>query len=68
MSTDFRPTRAMLRIALLGLTVGWLAACDEEGPAEKAGEAIDNAVEDAGDAVEDAGDAIEDTADDATSQ
>lgn len=33
----------------------------EKGPAEKAGESIDNAVEKAGDQLEEAGDAIQDT-------
>jgi hypothetical protein len=50
---------------LLAMTVvaalagGWLAACDEEGPAERTGEKIDNAVEKAGDAIGDAGREIE---------
>lgn len=55
--------------ALIGLS-----ACQEKGPAEKAGENIDNAVEEmgdkienatdnAGDALEDAGDKIEDKTD-----
>ncbi len=33
-----------------------LAACDDDGAAENAGEAVDEAVEDAGDAIEDATD------------
>lgn len=33
-----------------------LSACKQDGPAEEAGEAIDNAVEDAGDKIEDATD------------
>jgi len=37
--------------AFIGLT-----ACQEKGPAEKAGENIDNAVEDMGDKIEDATD------------
>lgn len=37
-----------------------LAACEHEGPAERAGEKIDNAVENAGDAIEEAGDDIRD--------
>jgi hypothetical protein len=41
--------------AVLIPLAGALSACDE-GPAEEAGEAIDNAVDDAGDAVEDATD------------
>jgi len=43
-----------------------LSGCEEQGPAEEAGEEIDEAVEDAGeqidDAAEEAGDAVEDAA------
>lgn len=39
----------------------FLTACDNQGPAEEAGENIDDAVEDAGDSMEDAGDEVEDT-------
>lgn len=46
-------------------TAGVLTACDNDGPAEQAGEKIDNAVEHAGDKMEQAGDKIEDKADDA---
>jgi predicted small lipoprotein YifL len=57
--------------ALLLATVLGLAACQEKGPAEEAGENIDNALESMGDNIEDAtdsagdkleeaGDAIED--------
>ncbi|MGE9268079.1 MAG: hypothetical protein ACQKBY_08275 [Verrucomicrobiales bacterium] len=41
-------------ILLLGVVALTLSACEKKGPAEKAGEKIDEAVEDAGDAVEDA--------------
>jgi len=49
-----------LRSCLMGTAVlvplaGFLAACDD-GPAEDAGEAIDETAEEAGDAVEDATD------------
>jgi hypothetical protein len=49
-----------LRSRLMGLAVllplaGMLAACDD-GPAEDAGEAIDETAEEAGDAAEDATD------------
>jgi len=38
-----------------------LVGCDSnEGPAEKAGAKIDNAVEEAGDSIEEAGDKVED--------
>ncbi|MBL38527.1 MAG: hypothetical protein CMP07_08965 [Xanthomonadales bacterium] len=40
-----------------------LTGCEEQGPAEEAGEEIDEAVEDAGDAVEDAADEIEEETD-----
>lgn len=40
-----------------------LAACDTDGPAEEAGEDIDQAVERAGDKIENAGDRIEDRTD-----
>ena len=42
--------------AVLIPLAGTLAACDSEGPAEEAGETVDDAAEDAGDAVEDATD------------
>lgn len=42
---------------------GFLAACDDEGPMERAGEQADRAVEDVGDAVKDTGRAIERKAD-----
>lgn len=44
-----------------------LTGCEEQGPAEEAGEEIDEAVEDAGEeideAAEEAGDAVEEAAD-----
>ncbi len=41
----------------------FLTACDNQGPAEEAGENIDDAVDDAGDAAEEAGDEAEDAVD-----
>ncbi|WP_119677449.1 hypothetical protein [Indioceanicola profundi] len=56
----------MLRNALLGFSLLGaplvLAACEEQGPAEQTGEAVDNAVEDAGEQLEDAGEEVEDRA------
>jgi predicted small secreted protein len=47
----------------LGLTAAGLAACDEpDGPAEQAGEAVDNTAQRAGEAVEDAGERIQQNA------
>ena len=44
---------------LLVFAIAGLAAC-EKGPAEKAGESIDNAAKKAGDKMEDAGDKVKD--------
>ena len=51
---DWLRERLVWAVVLIPLA-GALAAC-EEGPAEQAGETIDDAAEDAGDAVEDATD------------
>jgi hypothetical protein len=46
------------------LLMGGVAACDDnDGPAEQAGEKIDEATEEAADAVEDAADEVEDATD-----
>lgn len=39
-----------------------LSGCERQGPAERAGENIDNAAEKTGDQIEKAGDAIQDSA------
>ena len=44
---------------ILGFAVAGLSACDK-GPAEKAGEKIDNAAKKVGDKVEEAGDKVKD--------
>ncbi|QIB67490.1 hypothetical protein G3T16_01580 [Kineobactrum salinum] len=54
----------LLRSSLLALTLafvggGFLTACEDQGPAEEAGERIDDAAEDASDAAEDAADEVE---------
>mgnify|MGYP007049512717 CR=1 FL=1 len=55
--------RAMRHLALalfLGLGTLGLAGCeDNEGPAEEAGEAVDDAAERAGDALENTGERIQ---------
>ena len=58
-----------IRVALLSLGLALsggmlLTGCDEQGPAEEAGEEIDEAVEEAGDKVEEAADKIEEETDD----
>jgi hyperosmotically inducible protein len=52
-------------VIVLSFSVAGLAACDK-GPAERAGEKIDNAAEKVGDKVEDVGDKVKDAAKDAT--
>ncbi|WP_018874001.1 hypothetical protein [Thioalkalivibrio sp. ALJ16] len=48
---------------MLALGGAALAGCDNQGPAEEAGENIDEAMEDAGDAMDDASDEMEETFD-----
>lgn len=42
-----------------------LSACEKDGPMERAGESVDEAVENTGDALDDAADNTEDAIDDA---
>jgi hypothetical protein len=51
-----------LTLVLLSLASGASISCSKEGPAERAGKAVDQAADDVGDAAEDAGDAIDDAA------
>ena len=52
--------KKMLFLLLLSVFLGF-SACENEGPAEKAGEKIDETVEKAGDKLEQAGDKAGDT-------
>jgi hypothetical protein len=55
-------TRGTALAAALALMAGFgVTACEEEGPAEEAGEAVDESAEDVGEALEDTGDKVEDT-------
>jgi hypothetical protein len=49
-------------VAVVIIFVLAFVACEQEGPAEKAGERIDEAVEEAGNEIEEAGDAVEEKA------
>jgi hypothetical protein len=49
-------------ISILILFVTAFVACEQQGPAEEAGEKIDEAAEEAAEKVEEAGDAMEETA------
>ncbi|AJY52436.1 MULTISPECIES: hypothetical protein [Halomonadaceae] len=52
-----------LAIALfMALMAGGLIACDDQGPAEEAGENIDDAAEDAGESMEELGEDMEESA------
>jgi hypothetical protein len=55
---------AIAAAIVLSFAVAGLTAC-EKGPAERAGEKIDNAAKKVGDKLEDAGDKIKDAAKDA---
>lgn len=57
--------KKLLLILCLGLAVAGTYACPDsnDGPAERAGEKIDDATEDVGDKMEDVGDKMEDAAD-----
>jgi len=56
----------LLVILLLAATIGvGVTGCEADGPAEEAGERIDNMAEDAQEEMEDAADDVEDAVDDA---
>lgn len=50
--TAFHAFSRLFMIAALLFSLAVAAGCDQEGPAEEAGEAIDNTVEDAGEAAD----------------
>ena len=54
--------RSIIAIAVASVTVALVGCHKEEGPAERAGKSIDNAVEQAGNKVENAGKDIQDSA------
>jgi hypothetical protein len=51
--------RGILSIILTGLLVTGLSACESEGPAEKAGKAMDEAASDVAEGAEEAKEAVE---------
>jgi hypothetical protein len=56
----------VLTILMAGvLGIGLSACMKEEGPAERAGKAVDNAVQEAGKKIEQAGEKVQDAAKDA---
>ncbi|GGY08389.1 hypothetical protein GCM10007160_39780 [Litchfieldella qijiaojingensis] len=51
--------------SMIALMLGGVVACDNEGPAEEAGENIDEAMEDAGESMEDLGEDVQESAEEA---
>lgn len=49
----------LITMMIMGTLVFALTGCEKKGPAEKAGEKIDNAVSDAGKQIQSAGDRVE---------
>jgi len=59
--TNFKKSAAI--VLAMGVLMAGLSGCKkEEGPAERAGKAVDNAVQDAGKKIEQAGEKIQDAA------
>ena len=54
------PTKSAAVLAAVFASALLLAACEKEGPMERAGKKVDNTVEKAGAKIEKAGDKIED--------
>lgn len=64
--TERNAFRMLSRALLLALGLsgfGLLAACEQQGPAEEAGEAVDETMEEAGDAMEETADELEESTD-----
>ncbi len=49
-------SRVLLTLLMAGGLVAIVSACEKKGKMEKAGESVDNAIEDAGQSIEEAGD------------
>ncbi|EPC01833.1 hypothetical protein L861_21650 [Litchfieldella anticariensis FP35 = DSM 16096] len=50
---------------MIALMLGGVVACDDQGPAEEAGENVDNAMEDAGESMEEMGEDVQSSAEEA---
>ncbi|AVI61572.1 hypothetical protein [Halomonas sp. GFAJ-1] len=55
-------TKNLVMALLMAMMLGGLAACDNQGPAEEAGESIDESMESAGESIEEMGENIEEAA------
>lgn len=66
MHTENAFFKMLSRVLLLTFVIGSLglvSACEDKGPAEKAGEQIDETIEESGDAIEEAADEAEEASD-----
>lgn len=63
MNVTLKKTMVALGILMMA---GGLAACDNQGPAEEAGESVDESMDNAGENIEQMGDDIENSAEEAT--
>ena len=52
--------RGIAAALLLGLAIAGLPACENKGPAERAGQAVDDAAQKAGESVKNAGEELKD--------
>jgi hypothetical protein len=59
------PIQTLTFAVFLGFAGLTMAACDKDGPLEKAGEDVDNAVDNAGDQLDKAGDKLDEAGHDA---
>lgn len=49
-------------ILIAGFLIGGVVGCEQQGPAEEAGEEVDESVEEAGESMEEAGEQLEEKA------
>ena len=52
--------RTLVSMLAIGTLAGMLAACEQDGPAEELGEAVDESAEDVGEAIDEAGEEAQD--------
>ncbi|MCI0510814.1 hypothetical protein C8E00_107154 [Chromohalobacter marismortui] len=60
-----RLKKLALLLVIVMTALGVVACDNDEGPAEEAGESVDNAMDEAGDTMEEAGEDIQDAAEEA---
>ena len=60
-----KPVKAFSMAVLIGLAGFGIASCEREGPVERAGEEVDEAMEETGDAVKEAAEETEEAIEEA---